>query len=97
MRKIIDGIIYDTNVAILIADFQVRRWATDSYYWSWRIRVYHTKKNNWFFYSQRPFCPFFWSSGNIEPGSPDEVLELFEENNEVELIQKYFPDKIKEA
>lgn len=103
MKKIIDGKMYNTETATLVAEDGNGLGAGDfSYEYE---QLYITKKGAFFLYGEGgPMSRYSDSNGNnswgirkITPLDKDEVYEWLEECNEVEAIEKYFSDRIQEA
>ena len=104
MKKVIDGSLYNTETARLIA--------SDSYsnptdFNHWEEELYKTKKNNWFLVgSGGPSSRYSisvdlnsWagSSGNIVPLSDREAMAWLERAGEDDLVLEHFADLVHEA
>jgi len=103
MKQVIDGKVYNTETATLIAE--------DSYgfprdFHHWEESLYITKKGAYFIAgSGGPMTKYAVSVGNnstsgssrIEPLSKEEALTWLESHGSAEDIEKYFPEMIKEA
>lgn len=103
MKKIIDGKMYNTETAILVAEDDNGFGCGDFQYAC--EELYITKKGTFFLYGEGgAMSKYSDSSGNnswgireINPLDKDEAYEWLEECNEVEAIEKYFSDRIQEA
>ena len=98
MRSLVAGVIYDTSCATFVAEVYTRVYATDSYvrYYVWRL--YITKKGNWFgLVRDNNWLFSFLNEHELLPLSADEAYKLLSDNELIELIKHYFPDKIQEA
>ena len=103
MRKIINGVIYDTEKAELIGNDCYGNPSDFRYY---EECVYRTKKGNWFLYQSGGAMSCMRESvgSNTTSGSSDiitltedEAFEKLESMNEIKAIEKWFPEKIQEA
>jgi len=103
MKKIIDGVFYDTDKAEVIAS------ASEGYegdFGCFSESLYRTAKGNWFLAGEggplSKYCAAStdgsYSGGSkIFPMSPKAAREWLEINNEVDLCLKYFSEEIEEA
>lgn len=103
MRSIIGGLIYDTEKAKQIADYEppVNRgdfqWYSES--------LYVTAKGNWFLVGEgNAMSPYSCREGSgrgpgsrLRPLSNDDAQAWLEERREVEALEEYFADKLEEA
>ena len=103
MKKVINRKVYNTETAILIAEWDNGIYGNDfrSYY----ENLYKTKKGAWFLKgSGGPASPYSKTSGNtsygssnIIPLSESGVKNWLEEKNFVEILEKYFAESLEEA
>lgn len=100
MREIIDGVIYDTDKAILVVS------TTDVLYYDhspWevvrKVTLYLGKNGNWFSYIQGEKGIFRtrWDEGKLYPETPEEVYEFLIRENLIRLVEKHFPEKVRNA
>jgi len=103
MRQVIDGKVYDTETATLIANDS---FGYPSDFKHWDESLYITKKRTYFIAgSGGAMTKYAVSMGNnstggssrIEPISKEEALSWLEKHGSAEDIEKYFPDMIEEA
>lgn len=103
MKKIINKKVYDTDKATLIAEYWNGLGTSDFHYIC--EELYITKNGEFFLYGSGGALTKYaksngrtaWGSEEIIPYSADEAYEWLERNNQIEAIEKYFSDKIKEA
>jgi len=103
MKKIINGKIYDTDKAVAIADYSNYLGSNDVYYES--EVLYKTAKGNFFLYGEGGAFSRYsggngkqsWGDSDIIPMSPSEAYEWLQDNNEVEVIEELFPERLTEA
>lgn len=100
MRQVIDGVIYDTDRATLVVS------TTDMLYYDcspWevfrKVTLYLGNHGNWFSHIQGEIGIFRkkWDKGKLYPETPEEVYEFLARRVMVELLEKYFPEKVKNA
>ncbi len=103
MKKIINGKIYDTDKAVAIADYTNYLGTNDVYYES--EVLYRTAKGNFFLYGEGGALSRYsegnnrqsWGSKDIIPFTSSEAYEWLQENNEVEVLEELFSDRLTEA
>jgi len=104
MKKIIDGVLYDTDKAEVIASASEGYNKSDFRYF--KESLYRTAKGNWFLAGEggpsskyrAVFIDGSYSGGSeIFPMSPKAAREWLERNDEVDLCLKYFSEEIEEA
>jgi hypothetical protein len=103
MKKIIDGKMYNTETAILVAEYNNGFGCGDFHYVC--EELYITKKGAFFLYCEGgALSKYSDTNGNSSWGickiialNEDEAYEWLERYNEVEAIEKYFSDRIEEA
>ena len=104
MRRVIDGLIYDTEEAEGIASANSGYPAGD--FRGMEETLYRTKNGNWFLCGEGgPMTKYAIPVGNMKGGGRKlipmiddiEVLAWLEEHEETEAIEKYFSEKLKEA
>jgi len=104
MRRVIDGKVYDTDKASLIAE--------DSFgyvndFKHWEERLYKTKKGNYFLHGEGgPLSHYSKPLGNNSTGGSEKIIpmtkkEAFdwcqEHSIDADIIQSEFPDLVEEA
>jgi hypothetical protein len=103
MKKIINKQVYDTEKAILVAEYWNTLNTSDFYYCN--EELYITKRGQFFLYgcggAASKYAETFGNtsspSSTIILLSADEAYEWLENHDQIEAIEKYFGDKIKEA
>ncbi|MEG0774375.1 hypothetical protein [Clostridium sp.] len=103
MRKVIERRVYDTETALIIAEYWNGLGRNDFGYFE--ETLYRTKKGSFFLYgSGGPLTRYSESSGNqtwgistIIPLSHDEAYDWLERHNEIDAIEEYFSCEIDEA
>ena len=104
MKKTIDGKVYNTDTAALIAEDGNGRGFTDFHYW--RETLYQTKKGNWFLHGQGgAFSDYGVSNGNnsytgsenIILMSREEAFEWCQKHDAQKAIDAHFADMITEG
>lgn len=104
MRKVIDGKVYDTEKATMLAEYSNGRFRNDFSYVN--EELYVTAKGNYFLYGEGgPMTKYAVSCGSNSWGGSSDIFALSEkgaynwlvENGETEAIEKYFSDFIEEA
>ncbi len=104
MKKIIDGIRYDTEKATKVAKYNNNLGDGDFNYL--REYLYHTRNNRWFLHGYGgAFTKYSVSVGsdgrgggeNIIPINDSEALEWLQNNDEIDVIELYFSGSIIEA
>lgn len=103
MKKIIDRKVYNTETAELVGEYWNGLGSDDFRYCS--EDLYKTKKGEFFLHgSEGPMSKYSdceggqsWGIQAIKPMSDEEAFEWLADNNEFEMIEKYFPDMLEEA
>lgn len=103
MKKIIDNILYNTETAELIAEYWNGIDHNDFDYLT--EELYRTQKGNFFLYGEgggatkygRQNGNWMVASETIIPLTKNEAYTLLVEWDEVELVEKLFPEFIKEG
>ena len=92
MKRIIRGRRYDTETSIDVLSLAIPFvFCTDGVPDSWDDQeLYVTQKGQWFLANNAP-------EGGIHPISIPEVIEILEEHEQTDLIEKYFSDRIEDA
>lgn len=101
MIRIQNGKKYNTGTAKMVAEW----WNGSHRFDEVRQELYITKKGSWFIkYQGGPMSEYAVSHGRNTSGSSgitvlskEDVFNWLECHNEVEAIEKYFPEKIEEA
>ena len=104
MQKLIDGKLYDTNEAELIASWSTFQDKRDFNFFE--EKLYRTESGAWFLYGSggasskysQPAASGGMTGGeDIRPLSESEVFEWCERRNQVEVALEYFPDMVEPA
>ena len=103
MRKVIDGKVYDTAKAELVAEWDNGYYGND--FKRCEENLYRTPKGAWFVAGEGgPMSKYSRPVGNMTAGgeglaplTDDEALQWLEDKGETELIEEYFPERIEEA
>lgn len=100
MRQVIDGVIYDTTKATFVASI------TDVLYYDFsphevirKVTLYLGNHGNWFSHIQgdKGIFRIKWNEGKLYPETPEEVYEFLVRKDKIELLEKYFPEKVRNA
>ena len=104
MKKVIDGVLYNTETATEIASDS---YSNPSDFNHWEEVLYRTKKGSWFLLgSGGPSSRYSvsidtnsWSGSNdnIAPLEPREAMQWLERAEEHDLILEHFADLVREA
>ncbi len=89
MKNIVDGKIYDSDTAHLVADSSM--FHEGKLYRTWKL--YHSEEGNWFVYMFEGKDNFL----ECRPFSDEEACSWLLENNEMEAVLKYFPGSMEEV
>lgn len=103
MQKIINGKLYDTNKAELVASVSNGYYGNDFHRCT--EDLYRTSKGAWFLHGEGgPLSKYSEQHGSERSGGSvicsmetDEVVEWLEAHNRVDELLEYFPDRIEEA
>jgi hypothetical protein len=105
MRAVIDGLMYDTAMAELVADYEPP-YPRNDFNW-FREELYRTKAGRWFLFASgngnSPYAKLTvggrTGGREIVPLGEMDALEWLEGPHEpnIEVIEKYFKDEIEEA
>jgi hypothetical protein len=104
MKKIINGLRYDTEKAIFIGDYENGLGRTD--FRNWSATLYRTPRSNRYFLAGEggPMTRFARSAGNMSSGgdglfpmTKQEALEWAEQYLDSETIEEHFGDAIEDA
>jgi len=103
MRKIIDGLKYDTEKADEIGWYE-NDYGRNDFKW-WKATLYVTKKGNYFLHGEGGAMTRFsesagnssWGSEKLEPLTEAEAFEFSMNYLGVETTELYFKDMIEEA
>lgn len=103
MRKVIERRVYDTETALLIAEYWNGLGSDDFGYFE--ENLYRTKKGSFFLYgSGGPLTQYSQLNGNqtwgistIIPFSDAEAYDWLETYDKTEAIDKYFSHEVEEA
>ena len=88
MREIISGKVYDTEEATLIASGRRSN--------GWRNHLYRSQKGAWFEVRQEVFL--FWTVREIVgPMNPEQAYRWLHGSQQIELLRKYFAEKVNDA
>lgn len=102
-KKIIDGKLYNTETADLVAEWHNGLGSGD--FNSRSEELYLTKKGAWFLHGEGGALTRWsksngnssWGSSNIVPLSADEAREWLEQHDCTEELETHFKDEIEEA
>lgn len=104
MRRVIEGKVYDTEKAIMVAEAE---FGVSGDFRHWHEALYKTAKGNYFLYGEGgPMTKYARDLGNnttggssaITPLSRQEALRWCEEHDvDAEVIEKEFGDMVEEA
>ena len=103
MKKSIEGKMYNTETATMVADYWNGLGSSD---WTYlKEELYRTKKGAWFLYGVGgPMSRYgksegsqSWGSSDIIPMDSEEAFSWCEEHNKIKVIEEYFPHMIDEA
>jgi hypothetical protein len=103
MKKVIEGKMYNTETATLLAAYRYGQYGDFKYY---SEELYVTTKGNYFLYGEggalSPYAEHFGGGNscegeNIVPLSRQEAYDWCEENGRTKTIEKYFSDLVEEA
>jgi len=104
MRKVINGKVYDTEKATLVA---FDRFGFPGDFNAWYEALYVTRKGNYFLYGEggpktrygRMVSTNTCGGGSdITPLTPEEAFEWLEKHNvDVDVVRQYFSEKLEEA
>jgi hypothetical protein len=96
VRRIIDNVIYDTLKSEWIASHTKMRAAGKWKYFSQEI-LYRTSQGNWFLVLGQRFTLEQQPDVFIQPVSSEQAYAWLCEFNEIDLIERLFPDRTKYA
>jgi hypothetical protein len=103
MKQIIDGKMFDTEIAKLVATNQYSQ-PGDFHYW--REELYITRKGVWFIFGKGgPLTKYAISTGNkpksggstIRPLNAKEAIEWLEKADKLDALEKYFASEIEDT
>jgi hypothetical protein len=103
MKKIINGMKYDTDKAEAVADWSNHYPSND--FKSCSESLFVTTKGNWFLWGEGgAMSKYSTPHGNSVGGgeeiialTPDEAYKWLENNDETDAIDRFFPEKVEEA
>ena len=103
MKKIVNGLKYDTETATKVAEYEPFSNTTDFNWWC--EELYRTSEGKWFKYGEGGPLSMYaksggkqtWGSSEIIPLAQDEAYEWLEKYNFVDKIEQYFPNNIEDA
>ena len=105
MKKIIDGIRYDTDKAVEIGSASANTYVTDFHYWE--ETLYRTPRSGRYFIAGSGNAFSHWSrpaegggrgSGHgIRPVTEQQAFDWAQENLDPEIVEEYFGDLIEDA
>ena len=96
VRRIVDGVIYDTAKAECVASHTKRRSAGGCKYFSQEI-LYRSTQGNWFLVLGQRFHIEQQPDVFIQPASAGQAYSWLCEFNEIDCVERYFPEKAKYA
>jgi len=104
MKKIIEGKIYNTEIAEMIADWDIGLSSSD--FNNCSEKLYRTKNGAWFIAGSGGAMSSYsrscgnnsWSGGSdIISLTSDEAIEWLEEHDEIDALETYFKNELTEA
>lgn len=99
MKKIINGVRYDTDVAVVIGTGTITGLAPGDFSW-WRATLYVTPKAGRYFLAGEggSMTRFFKSGGaDLQPMTREEALAWAEGHLSTATIERFFADSITDA
>jgi hypothetical protein len=96
VRRIVNGVIYDSAKAECVASHAKRRSTGNWRYFS-QEALYRSPQGNWFFVLGERLNVEQQPDVYVQPAAPEQAYAWMCEFNEIELIERYFPDKVKYA
>ena len=96
VRRIVNGVIYDSAKAECVASHAKRRSSGTWRYFS-QEALYRTPQGNWFFVLGQRLNVEQQPDVYVQPAAPEQAYAWMCEFNEIELVERYFPDKVKYA
>ncbi len=106
MKKIIDGVLYNTETSQEIASDHNRFASGVTDFSHWEETLYESKKGNWFLvgsggpsskYSRPCQGGYSGDTDVFTPLTVSEAIEWLERAGETELLLKHFPEDIREG
>ncbi len=96
VRRIVNDVIYDSAKAECVASHVKRRSAGAWRYFSQEI-LYRSSHGNWFFVLGQRLHVEQQPEIFVQPVSAEQAYAWLCEYNEIDLLERYFPDKAKYA
>ena len=96
VRRILNDLIYDSAKAECVASHAKRRTAGAWKYFS-QEALYRSTQGNWFFVLGQRLHIDQQPDVYIQPISPEQAYAWLCEFNEIEVVERHFPDKAKYA
>ncbi|HEV7394105.1 MAG TPA: hypothetical protein VGO08_20875 [Burkholderiales bacterium] len=96
VRRIVNDVIYDNAKAECVASHMKRRSSGAWKYFSQEI-LYRSSQGNWFFVLGQRLHVEQQPEVFIQPASAEQAYAWLCEYNEIDLLERYFPDKAKYA
>jgi hypothetical protein len=96
VRRIVNDVIYDSAKAECIASHVKRRSAGSWRYFSQEV-LYRSAQGNWFFVLGQRLHVDQQPDVYVQPAAPEQAYAWLCEFNEIELVERYFPEKVKYA
>ena len=104
MKRVKNKIVYDTTKSELISTSNQILSVDENPIFNLQIEIYKTPNNRWFYINNGfgdPCVEEYFPELNFAQIIPfendDDVVRFLENNQEVEILEKYFPDKIEQA
>jgi hypothetical protein len=96
VRRIVNDVIYDSGKAECVGSHLKRRSAGAWKYFSQEI-LYRSAQGNWFFVLGQRLTTEQQPDVFVQPATAEQAYAWLCEFNEIDTIERYFPDKAKYA
>tara|TARA_Y100000310_G_C20541072_1_gene743324 strand:- start:338 stop:649 length:312 start_codon:yes stop_codon:yes gene_type:complete len=103
MKRIVDGLVYDTETATKVAEW---RTGYGRAFYAFDEAIFVTKNGRWFraghggpktVYRQQAGVNTYSSGWGLIPLTDDEALQLLETRGEIKAIEEHFTSRLQEA
>jgi hypothetical protein len=103
MRKVIGGKLYDCDTATKVAS--ATNGLRENDHKHCYESIYRTKNGNWFIYGEgggltkyrKPVGNAYTSGRDLQPLTAEEAMSWLEQHDEIDVLEQYFNDRIKEG